>query len=49
MAYNAGKKMLHRYMLGKKFLALEVWIKIILTETQITHTPPPPPRSSKGK
>ena len=35
--------MLHRYMLGKKFLALEVWRKNILTENQITHTRPPPP------
>ena len=50
MAYNAGKKILHRYMLGKKFLAIVVWIKNILTENQITHTRPPPPlRSSKGK
>ena len=49
MAYNAGKKILHRYMLGKKFLALEVWRKNILTENQITHTPLPPPPFLKGE
>ena len=41
MACNAGKKFLHHYMLGKKFLALEVSGKNILTENQITHPTSP--------
>ena len=41
MAYNAGKKILHRCISGKKRSKNS-------NTNQITHTPPPPQKSNVG-
>ena len=40
MTYNTAKNVFHRYMWGKKFLAPEVWEKIIISTKSRIHASP---------
>ena len=48
MAYNAGKKILHRCVSGKRFKLQRFGKKEILTQTKSPNKPPPPPPPSEN-